>query len=52
LHKEIAIIGVTKNGRITIPEEARKELGISDGSKIKVELLAEDTRKAIILTKI
>lgn len=52
MRKEIAIIIVTKNGRITIPEEVRRELGILDGSKIKVELSTEDARKAIILTKI
>lgn len=52
MRKEIAIIAVTKNGRITIPEEVRKELGISDGNKIKVELSIEDIKKVIILTKI
>lgn len=52
MNREIAIISVTKNGRITIPEEVRRELGISDGSKIKVELSTEENKKAIILTKI
>jgi AbrB family looped-hinge helix DNA binding protein len=52
MRKEVAIISVIKNGRITIPEEVRKELEILDGSKIKVELLIEGTKKTIILSKI
>jgi AbrB family looped-hinge helix DNA binding protein len=52
MRMEVAIISVTKNGRITIPEEVRKELEIADGTKIKVELLKEKDRKSIILTKI
>jgi AbrB family looped-hinge helix DNA binding protein len=52
MRMEVAIISVTKNGRITIPEEVRKELEIADGTKIKVELLIEKDRKSIILTKI
>lgn len=52
MRKEVAIISVTRNGRITIPEEVRKELGITDGTKIKVELEVESNRKNIVLTKI
>jgi AbrB family looped-hinge helix DNA binding protein len=52
MRKEIAIISVTKNGRITIPEEIRRELEIADGSKIKLELSTEDNKKTIILSKI
>lgn len=52
MRREVAIISVTRNGRITIPEEVRKELNISDSDKIKVELQTEDGKKAIILTKI
>lgn len=52
MRKEVAIISVTKNGRITIPEEVRRELAITDGTKIKVELLIEDSKRNIILTKI
>jgi AbrB family looped-hinge helix DNA binding protein len=52
MRKEVAIISVTKNGRITIPEEVRKELEIADGTKIKVELLIENDTKSIILKKI
>ena len=52
LRKEIAIISVTRNGRITIPEEIRKELKISDGDKIKVELQTENDKKAMLLTKL
>ena len=37
--KEIAIISVVRNGRITIPEELRKELGIIDFTKIDLESL-------------
>jgi len=51
MRKEVAIISVVRNGRITIPEELRKELGIIDGTKIKVELDVENGRKSVILTK-
>jgi AbrB family looped-hinge helix DNA binding protein len=51
MRKEVAIISVTRNGRITIPEEVRKELGINDGTKIKVELDLESSKKSIVLTK-
>jgi AbrB family looped-hinge helix DNA binding protein len=51
MRKEVAIISVVRNGRITIPEELRKELGIIDGTKIKVELDVESGRKSIVLTK-
>jgi len=52
MRKEIAIISVTRNGRITIPEDVRKELQISNGNKIKVELFSEREKKSIILTKL
>jgi AbrB family looped-hinge helix DNA binding protein len=52
MKREIAIVSVTLNGRITIPDELRKELGISDGSKIKVELAIEGEKKSIVLTKL
>jgi len=52
MRKEVAIISVTRNGRITIPEDVRKELNILNGDKIKVELQTEDSKKTIILTKI
>jgi AbrB family looped-hinge helix DNA binding protein len=52
MRKEVAIISVTRNGRITIPEELRKDLGISNGDKIRVELQVEDGLRSIILTKI
>ena len=51
MRKEVAIISVVLNGRITIPEELRKELGIIDGTKIKVELDIENGRKSVVLTK-
>jgi len=51
IRKEVAIISVVLNGRITIPEELRKELGIIDGTKIKVELDIENGRKSVVLTK-
>jgi bifunctional DNA-binding transcriptional regulator/antitoxin component of YhaV-PrlF toxin-antitoxin module len=51
MRKEVAIISVVRNGRITIPEELRKELGIIDGTKIKVELDIESGRKSVVLTK-
>jgi len=51
MRKEVAIISVTRNGRITIPEEIRKELGITDGTKIRVELDVESNKKSIVLTK-
>lgn len=51
MRKEVAIISVVRNGRITIPEELRKELGIIDGTKIKVELDVENGRKSVVLTK-
>jgi len=52
LRREVAIISVTKNGRITIPEELRKELEIVDGSKVRVELLTDSDKKSVVLTKI
>ena len=52
MRKEIAIIAVTINGRITIPEELRRELTIENKDKLKVELLEENHKKSIILTKI
>lgn len=52
MRKEVAIISVTRNGRITIPDEVRKELGIIDGAKIKVELETENNHKSIVMTKI
>ena len=52
MRKEVAIISVVCKGRITIPEELRKELGITDGTKIKVELDVESARKSVVLTKI
>ena len=52
MRKEVAIILVTRNGRVTIPEDVREELGISDGDKIKVELQTEDDKKSIIMTKV
>jgi AbrB family looped-hinge helix DNA binding protein len=52
MRKEIAILSVTLNGRITIPEELRRQLEISDGAKIKVELDIDGNKKSIILTKI
>jgi len=52
VRKEVAIISVTRNGRITIPEEIRKELKISNGDKMKVELQTEDSQKTILLTKL
>lgn len=53
MRKEVAIILVTRNGRITIPEDVRKELQIIDGDKLKVELVTEhDKKTSILLTKI
>jgi AbrB family looped-hinge helix DNA binding protein len=52
MRKEVAIISVTRNGRITIPEELREDLGISNGDKIKVELQTEGGTRSIVLTKI
>lgn len=52
MRKEVAIISVTRNGRITIPEEVRRKLDISNGDKIKVEIQTEDNKRVIILTKI
>jgi AbrB family looped-hinge helix DNA binding protein len=52
MRKEVAIVSVTKNGRITIPEEVRKAIGIMDGDKIRVELQEEDGQKIILLTKL
>jgi AbrB family looped-hinge helix DNA binding protein len=52
VRKEVAIISVTRNGRITIPEEVRKELKISNGDKMRVELQIEGGQKAILLTKL
>ena len=52
MRKEVAIILVTRNGRVTIPEDVRKELEILDGDKIKVELQIENDKKSIIMTKI
>jgi AbrB family looped-hinge helix DNA binding protein len=52
MRREVAIIPVTKNGRITIPEEVRKDLGISDGDKVKVQLQIENSGKSIVITKI
>jgi AbrB family looped-hinge helix DNA binding protein len=52
MRKEVAIISVTRNGRITIPEEIRKDLKISNGDKLKVELQTEDSQKTILLTKL
>jgi len=52
MRKEVAIISVTRNGRITIPEDVRKELSILNGNKLKVEVQTENGKKTIILTKI
>jgi hypothetical protein len=52
MRKEVAIISVMRNERITIPEDVRKELGISDGDKIKVELQIEENKKSIVITRI
>jgi AbrB family looped-hinge helix DNA binding protein len=52
MRKEVAIISVTTNGRITIPEEVREELGILKGNKLKVEVQIEEDKKSIVITKI
>jgi AbrB family looped-hinge helix DNA binding protein len=52
MRKEVAIISVTTNGRITIPEEVREEFGILNGDKLKVEVQIEEDKKSIVITKI
>jgi len=50
--REVAIISVSRNGRITIPEELREELEIRDGDKMRVCLRVEEGEKMIFLEKI
>ncbi len=52
MKREVAIISVSSNGRITIPDEVRKELSICTKDKMKVEIQTESDKKIIILTRI
>ena len=53
MKREVAIIPITRNGRITIPEDVRKELVMIGGDKLRVELmLLDNEKKSIVLTKI
>jgi bifunctional DNA-binding transcriptional regulator/antitoxin component of YhaV-PrlF toxin-antitoxin module len=53
MRKEVAIVLVTRNVRITVPKDVRKELQMIDVDKLKGELVVEhDKKTSIVLTKI
>jgi len=52
MRKEVAIVLVTRNVRIAVPKDIRKELQIIDVDKLKGELVAQHDKTSIVLTRI
>lgn len=52
MRKEVAIVLVTRNVRIAVPKDVRKELQIIDVDKLKGELVAQHDKTSIVLTRI